>query len=299
MPNSNKHPNRNFQTPVSDNSDKSFYTPDRNTPKEEWKIIEVKTATKTTFTIPELNARIHIETHRINSNQKKTAKKPSVILEKACASNPGDIIINDDTRYGDPHAIAVVKTRSYDDENNDELLARVANCLIRLHNIIQRIITINRNSANSKFKIRGFEEKTRINHVKALGYEIKALETALEHLKGDNPSLAEKIKDLVNEKILDYESYKNLACSTPTSQKNTDPYAPFEILKVPSSLSDRVRIGHQEQFPFPNINFDFEKNNNLERSGNSYLPCRLFGDNPKVHSDANKENNHNNSNTPF
>ena len=47
MPNSKKHLKQNFQTPISD---ESFYTPDRNTPKEEWKIIEVKTATKTTFT---------------------------------------------------------------------------------------------------------------------------------------------------------------------------------------------------------------------------------------------------------
>ena len=298
MPNSNKHSNPNFQTPVSDNSDKSFYTPDRNTPKEEWKIIEVKTATKTTFTIPELNARIDVATHQINSNQKKNAKKPYVILEKVCPRKPGYIIIDDDTRYGDPHAIAVVKTGS-DDENNDELLERVANCLIRLNNTIQRIITIKNNSANSQLVIGRFEEKTRINHKKALAFEIKALETELEYLKGHNPTLAEKIESLVNEMIINYESYKNLACSTPTSQKNTDPYAPFETLKVPSSLSDRVRIGDQKQFPFPHINF--RNGSNLKPGGNSYLPCGLFGDNSEKESycEENKENNDNNSYRPF
>ncbi len=294
MPNSKKHLKPNFKTAISD---ESFYTPDRDAPKEKWKNIVVKTAIKTTFIIPELNARIDIATHQINSNQKKTAKKPSVILEKACARKPGDIIIDDDTRYGDPHAIAVVKTRSYDDENNDELLARVANCLIRLHNTIQRIIIINSNSANSKKQINRYEKQTRINHKKALAFEIKALETELEYLKGHNPTLAEKIKDLVNEMIINYESYKNLAYCTPESQENTDPYHPFETLEVPSSFNDKVSIGDQPKILFPNINFG--NGSNLKPGGNSYLPCRLFGDNPKIHSDANKENNHNNSNTPF
>ncbi|MBV53545.1 MAG: hypothetical protein CL816_05715 [Coxiellaceae bacterium] len=186
---------------------------------------------------------IFIEIHDPKERRQQEKQHPDTPILKG-SNHFGQVnYIDDDERFGSPHAVAVARVRSFHSELSTEDLRLAAVCLIHLSNTIERIGTIhdhiNKNKGES---IKKFEKHMQKTHIQALAIETSRLDEALEALRDQDALLKQLIDDKVREKIPNYRTYQSLANDKENYNGLSKPYHIFEELDPAKPLNENEMI---------------------------------------------------------